>query len=104
MQGEERPPGAVSVELILYVNPASPSSSKARRAVETLMAAHPGVNWQMTVRDVANCGSSAEEDRILFTPTLVVRGDGPPAWVVGDMGDPDTLAALIPTGEPEERS
>lgn len=91
-----------AVELVLYVNPQSPASLKARKAVEAFMSAYPRVCCRMTVHDVNACGPVAEEDRILFTPTLVVKGDGPPAWVVGEMGSPEALAALIHVGEPEE--
>jgi hypothetical protein len=94
---------AAPVELILYVTP-SPASVKARKAVEAFIATHPRAACRMTVRDVDECWEAAEEDRILFAPTLVVKGDGPPAWLVGDMGNPETLAALIHVGEPEECS
>jgi hypothetical protein len=92
------------VELVLYVNPGSPTSIRARRDVEAFLAAHPAADCRLVVRNVNECSSELEEDRILYTPTLVVKGEGPPSWLVGDLKNPETLAAVLHVGLSEEPS
>jgi CheY-like chemotaxis protein len=38
---------------------------------------------------------SLDEDRIVVTPTLVVRAEGLNVWIAGDLSDTATLDALI---------
>jgi hypothetical protein len=85
----------LAVELVLYVNPTSPASIRARRDLEAFLAVHPSSSRTFVVRDVTQCSSELEEDRVLYTPTLVVKGDGPTSWLVGDFQNAETLAAVL---------
>jgi hypothetical protein len=38
---------------------------------------------------------SAARDRVVFTPTLVYRGPGTPAWVLGDLTDTKIVEDLL---------
>jgi len=46
------------------------------------------------VCDVSREPLRAEQDRILYTPTLVLKS-GPPAWIVGDLSDRRAVAQLL---------
>ena len=48
-----------------------------------------------TICDVANDPQGAEEDSIVFTPTLVKRGPGPRTWLIGNLDQPDLLIDLL---------
>ena len=98
-------PGAVSAarewaaHLILYVSPESRLSMKARRNLETVMSGYDPDAVRLEVRDVTRDALRAEADRVVFTPTLLVRGpDEATAWVVGDLADPDIIVNLLRMG------
>ena len=63
---------------------------------------HPSASRQLIVRDVTQCSSELDEDRVLYTPTLVVKGEGPTSWLVGDLKNPETLAAVLHLTSPED--
>jgi hypothetical protein len=94
----------LAIELVLYVNPASPASIRARRDLEAFLAVHPSSSRTFVVRDVTRCASELDEDRVLYTPTLVVKGDGPTSWLVGDFQNPETLAAVLHLTRAEDPS
>jgi hypothetical protein len=89
----------VSTELILYVNPGSALSLKARRNLDAVLAGYDAGAISLEVRDVTQDALRAEEDRVVFTPTLILRGAGPAgAWVVGDLSDQDVIVSLLRLG------
>jgi hypothetical protein len=92
-------------ELVLYVSPGSALSLRARRNLEGLLARYDATLVRLEVRDVSEHARTAEADRVLFTPTLLVKGATPtPAWIVGDLSDRETLATLLRMGGIEPRS
>ena len=92
----------MAVELVLYVNPTSAASIRARRDLEAFLAVHPTVSCRLVVRDVTQCSDELEADRVLYAPTLVVKGNGPTTWLVGDLKNPETLAAVLHPTSPED--
>lgn len=73
--------------LLLYVNRASPLSARARQHIEDLLAGYDISGLHFEVCDILEHVESATRDRVVFTPTLVYRGPGTPAWVLGDLTD-----------------
>jgi hypothetical protein len=88
-------PGDLRVELVLYVSPNSGACLRAANHVRQLLAAFEPTQVRFEVRDLSRNISSAEEDHVIFTPTLVKRRPDPPAWFVGDRLDRDMLSALL---------
>jgi len=84
-----------AVDLVLYVSAGSAASAKARRNMESTLRGYSGCPIHYVVRDVAEEPARAEEDRIVFTPTLVKRGPGTRAWVLGDLADASVVVELL---------
>jgi len=94
-----------SAQLVLYVSPQSRLSMKARRNLEAVLSGYDPDAVQLEVRDVTQDALRAEADRVVFTPTLLVRGPADAtAWVVGDLADPEIVVNLLRLGgvEPVE--
>jgi len=87
--------GGEAVDLALYVTSASAASLRARRSMERVLTGYAGCPIRYTVRDVADDPRQAEEDRIVFAPTLVKRHPGPRTWVLGDLGDAAIVVDLL---------
>lgn len=81
--------------LVLYVNKASPFSERARQRMEEILAAHDTSGLHFEVCDLLEHVESAARDRVVFTPTLVYRGPGTPAWVLGDLTDTKMVEDLL---------
>jgi CheY-like chemotaxis protein len=88
-------PALPAADLVLYVSAGSAASAKARRNMESTLRGYSGCPIQYEVRDVAEEPARAEEDRIVFTPTLVKRGPGARAWVLGDLADASVVVELL---------
>lgn len=84
-----------AVDLVLYVSPDSPSSHRARRNVEKLLERFPTDRLGFQVVDLSSDPRRAEEDNIVFTPTLLKRRPDPRAWILGDLGDPGVVVDLL---------
>jgi CheY-like chemotaxis protein len=84
-----------AVDLILYVSAGSTASARARRSMESTLRGFSGCPIRYLVRDVAEEPARAEEDRVVFTPTLVTRGPGTRAWVLGDLADASVVVELL---------
>jgi DNA-binding response OmpR family regulator len=82
------------VELTLYVSSLSPPSLKARRNMERLLKDFPD-HIVFDVCDVAEDPQRAENDNVVFTPTLVKRRPEPRAWILGDLSDPAVVTDLL---------
>jgi CheY-like chemotaxis protein len=68
---------------------------KARRSMESTLRAFAGSPIRYAVCDVGEEPAKAEEDQIVFTPTLVKRSPGPRAWVLGDLADAAVVIDLL---------
>lgn len=88
---------AAPLELVLYVAPNSPSCVKAKANLDAALAAYDPARVRLTVRDVSQSVEEAERDRIVFTPTLLVRG-AEAGCVVGDLTQVDAVEALLTMG------
>ena len=92
-----------AIELVLYVSSISPHSTAALRNLRRALAQHAGPAVKLTVHDLSKDPQRAESDGVHFTPTLVRKGGGPRTWIVGHLGNPQVLQALLEsTLEPSE--
>lgn len=87
--------GGPPVELVLYVNRVWVTSTRARENLEKILDGFVRAQVRLHVRDVAEHALAAEEDRVVFTPTLVKRSPAPRAWLVGDLSDDDVVISLL---------
>ena len=91
------------LDLVLYVAPQSAASVRARRNLEALLLEYDGNRLQLVVRDVAEEPFLAEEDQVVFTPTLIVRTEGGAARVVGDLVDGSAVVNALTMGGLEKK-
>lgn len=89
--------GDVPLELVLYVAPNSPACARARANLEAVLAAYDRDRVRLTVHDVSRDVTEAERDRIVFTPTLLLRG-AEAGCVVGDLTQGGAVDALLNMG------
>jgi CheY-like chemotaxis protein len=87
--------GTPAADLVLYVSAGSAASARARRNMENTLRAFAGSTVRYAVCDVGEEPARAEEDQIVFTPTLVKRSPGPRAWVLGDLADAAVVIDLL---------
>jgi KaiB-like protein len=86
--------GPGSAWLVLYVSPDSHASLKARTNLAAILERYGSDKVRFEVCDVSRDPLRAEEDRILYTPTLVLKS-GSPAWIVGGLSDHGAVAHLL---------
>jgi KaiB domain len=92
-----------AIELVLYVSSISPHSTAALRNLRRALAEHTGPAVKLTVHDLSKDPQRGIADRVHFTPTLVRTGTGPRTWIVGHLGNPQVLQALLDSAlEPPE--
>ena len=104
MTSGEQPDRAAArrpVELVLYVSPASPASTRAQQNIQDLIARLDGSKVDLAICDVSEDAERAEADRILFTPTLVVRRPLL-TWIVGDLTNGEEVLRVLRSMETEE--
>lgn len=87
-------PAAEQVELVLYMSVKSPASLKARANLEELLKGWEG-SVKLEVCDLARDARSAEEDHVVFTPTLVKRRPRPRVWILGDLSNREVVTDLL---------
>jgi DNA-binding response OmpR family regulator len=85
----------VPVELVLYVNRVWVTSTRARQNLEKVLESFVRSQVHLLVYDVAEQALAAEEDHVVFTPTLVKRSPPPRAWVVGDLSELSVVEGLL---------
>jgi KaiB-like protein len=90
------------VEVVLYLGPRSPTSVRAKRNLDAALQAYDPSTYQLIVRDVSEDLADAEADRVVFTPTLIVRHPEAPCTLVGDLGDTVLLTELLSLGGMEK--
>lgn len=94
----------VRIELVLYTAGRSPASLRALRQMKSLLGQYESAQVDFKVVDLAEGRpSSADEDHILLTPTLVQRSPLPRTWVVGDLEDTTLVADLLDHSGVERR-
>lgn len=76
---------------------------RARRNLEALLAEYDGAQVNLVVRDVAADTDEAEADRVVFTPTLIVRCGDAVSRVVGDLVDASTITNVLAMGGLEKK-
>ena len=91
------------IELALYVSPTSATCLKVRGDIESALKAFDLTRVRFEVVDVSREVRRAEEDRVIFTPTLVKRRPEPPAWFVGEAGGQMVLVLLAACGVEKTR-
>jgi DNA-binding response OmpR family regulator len=89
------PTDTPAADLVLYVAAGSAASAKARRSMETILRQFAACPIRYAVRDVAEEPAKAEEDQIVFAPTLVKRSPGPRTWVLGDLADAAMVVDML---------
>jgi hypothetical protein len=92
-----------SPDLILYVSPDSHASLKARANLAAILERYGPDRVRFEICDVSREPMRAEADRILYTPTLVLKAAAP-AWIVGDLSDHAAVAHLLRLAGLEEPS
>ena len=76
---------------------------RAQHNLETLLAGYDGARVTLVIRDVAVEPLLAESDRVVFTPTLIVRSGTAVARVVGDLADASTITNVLTMGGLEKK-
>ena len=83
------------IELVLYTSSESEKSLKAIRSIRRVLEQYEAADISFAICDLSGRPNSAEEDAVVFTPTLVKRGPGPRTWIVGNLDHPELLADLL---------
>ena len=96
-EAPEAAAGPAKIELVLYVSPASPASMQAQGNMERVLAGFNRADVAYSVCDLQRNAESADQDRVVFTPTLVKRYPVPRMWIVGDLRDGEIVADLLRT-------
>jgi DNA-binding response OmpR family regulator len=95
LQPPPPPAPASRAHLVLYLSRVSPFSSIAQQRLQEILSGFDLKDVEFEVRDLVDDAESAERDRVVFTPTLVFRGPGARAWVLGDFGDPRVVEDVL---------
>jgi hypothetical protein len=92
-----------SADLVLYVSPDSHASLKARSNLAAILERYAPEAVRYEVCDVSRDPARAEADRVLYTPTLVLKAASP-AWIVGDLSNHAAVVQLLRVVGIEESS
>jgi len=88
-------PKTAKIELVLYVSASSEKCQKALRTIRDVLQQFNTSQVHFIVRDLSGVPASADEDAVVFTPTLVKRGPAPRTWIVGNLDQPELLVDLM---------
>jgi DNA-binding response OmpR family regulator len=91
-EGEE---AGAAVELVLYYTPPWPSSMKARRNLEKILDGYEADAVHLTLRNLREHPDLAENDGVVFSPTLIKKSPGAPVWMLGDLSDATAVTDLL---------
>ena len=89
------------IELVLYTSPASEKCQRAIRAIQDVLVNYNRAQVRFTICDLSQ--PCAEDDPVVFTPTLVKRGPGPRTWIIGNLDHPELLMDLLDVSGVERR-
>jgi len=87
----------------LYVSSAGRSAqpaASAKRALSTLLGASA---YTLETFDVRQDPVQAEADKVLATPTLIRMAPQPQRRMIGELADPESVAAALGLESPEDR-
>lgn len=97
--------GSYRIEFVLYTSAPSDASRRARHNLERVLAGYADEDVQLTICDLsAGITAGAVADKIGRTPTLVKRWPSPPAWIAGDLAQPEPLHDLLQAAGARRRS
>jgi CheY-like chemotaxis protein len=92
----ERRDSGVRVELVLYISASSPSSLKALRNLQNILAGFDPSQVSFVVCDLSlGYPDGAAQDRVAFTPTLVKRLPTPKVWILGHLDNTQLVEDLL---------
>lgn len=83
------------VELILYVNTASPQSVEAIHIIQRVVSRFSADRVTLTVHDLSLDPSKGLIDAVVHTPTLVRRAPPPRMCIMGPINNAEMVAELI---------
>lgn len=93
--------GSFKIELVLYTSPSSEKCQKAVRTIHAVLENYNRSQVRFTICDLSR--TTAKDDPVVFTPTLVKRGPGPRTWIIGNLDQPDLLIDLLDVSGVERR-
>lgn len=76
------------LELTLYVAGMTARSARTIESLRRMLAEGTGGEYELTVCDVLKEPQTAEREKILATPTLVLTSPPPARQIVGDLAEP----------------
>ena len=85
----------VKVDLLLYYTPPWPNSVRAHATLEQVLQRFNRDQVAVGVCDLSRDSRTADEDNVLFSPTLVKRFPAPALWIVGDLGNGEAVEELL---------
>lgn len=86
--------GPAVVELVLYAAAGSALSMRAQRNLEAVLASFDPATYRLDVCDPAVDPLRAEDDRVVFAPTLVQRAPQK-GWFLGDLSNRAALHDML---------
>ena len=87
--------GEKKVTLILFVVSRTPNSQRAMENLQALLGRELSVDVETEVVDIKDNPERAQEEQVIAIPTLLRKGGGLSARVVGDLSDIDTAIAEL---------
>ena len=85
----------VKIDLLLYYTPPWPNSVRAHEVLERVLSRFDRNQVAVGVCDLSRDSRTADEDNVLFSPTLVKRFPAPTLWLVGDLGNGEAVEELL---------
>jgi circadian clock protein KaiB len=92
---EARARHGAKIELALYVTLPWPSSLRAKANLRRVLTGVRQGEVRLRVCDLAREPERAENDNVLFSPTLVKVWPAPKMWILGDLSEPEVLTDLL---------
>jgi circadian clock protein KaiB len=92
---EARARHGAKIEITLYLTLPWPSSLRAKANLTRVLARVPKGDVLLNVCDLAREPARAEEDNVLFSPTLVKVWPAPKMWILGDLSEAGVLTDLL---------
>ncbi|HXG56218.1 MAG TPA: response regulator [Vicinamibacterales bacterium] len=92
---EQRPVSTHKVDIVLYINSASPSSVLAQTNLERMLSHFEAAQVKITIVDLVQDPLAGEADKIASTPTLVMHCPEPKMWVLGGLRDTEILEEVL---------
>jgi hypothetical protein len=91
----DRPEPPPKIEIVLYMSAASEKSQKALRAIQTVLENYVAGQVKFSTCDLSKTPQDAEQDSVVFTPTLVKQGPGPRTSIIGNLDQEYILKDLL---------